>query len=352
MWQCSNCKSSPVMSMRVLLCMALEVHSLLTSSVANREMIAGDPMHAHRTFLDSHKPTAYPYTIQSREGGIPKILHRFWFTPKNGVKQCHPVFVKCREMLERNNPGWEEWIWEDDDMQKLLASQKAKVTFEKAGLSVDTLSSVYWQANWIEKTDIAREIIMHIYGGLYMDHDVCCDHSMNRLLQGNITLRNYGKTNFLAAVPEHTFFVKVLQSIIRTYKTHLLSSEPNEAAADRMRPDWRTQQGWEKVPTIRKTGEYQIRTIMQKMWGTIYAYSGHSALKNGTQIVSSNDVLDGGWNAERGDVCTHRRANTWAPEYYDHPHPTDAMQKEMKKCEHKLLQGTVHGDELSRKAYV
>ncbi|XP_059172624.1 uncharacterized protein LOC131953459 [Physella acuta] len=104
-----------------------------------------------------------PVQITKREtlptGGIPKIpkiIHQTW---KN--EDVPPEFVTWIKSWSDHHPDWEYWLWTDQSARKLISDKYPHLLDIYDG---------YLEP--IRRADALRYIILHEYGGLYIDMDM------------------------------------------------------------------------------------------------------------------------------------------------------------------------------------
>jgi mannosyltransferase OCH1-like enzyme len=96
-----------------------------------------------------------PHTISHQ---IPKIIHQ---TYKSNDLPHH--FKVWREECIRLNPEWEFKLWTDEDNLQLVEEHYPHM--------LELYNSYDW---YIKRVDMARYLILHKFGGLYMDFDMTC----------------------------------------------------------------------------------------------------------------------------------------------------------------------------------
>jgi len=153
---------------------------------------------------------------------IPRILHRVMLPREDGGVDCdgdaEQMMKMTRNHFHNNNPGWSEYIWGIDAIERLLNSS-AKMFAGHEGLE-DFSSTFKNMDEWIYQQDTIRHLILFHYGGLYMDLDIDCTGDVSPFLDGaSLVLRAKAKTNFMATKPRHPFSVDMMRRIGGTFKT-------------------------------------------------------------------------------------------------------------------------------------
>mgnify|MGYP006268409757 CR=1 FL=1 len=148
---------------------------------------------------------------------IPKIIHQVWI----GKKRLPTRWTRdCLEVKDCH-PDWEYKLWRNKDVPALL---------NKFPKNVRNAYVRYWKAGqWAFACDILRYMILHEYGGVYMDCDFVMveNGTLNILpLEKNLILMNMLKSApqipriqirlqncFMASTPQHKFIKRVLDRI-------------------------------------------------------------------------------------------------------------------------------------------
>lgn len=91
----------------------------------------------------------------SRHQNIPKIIHQIWIGP-------NPCPVQWMDTWKTNHPDWEYRLWTEENLPKLRNQQQFDAIKSYSG-----------------KADILRIEILYDYGGIYLDADSECLHSLD-----------------------------------------------------------------------------------------------------------------------------------------------------------------------------
>ncbi|KAL3136090.1 hypothetical protein ABBQ32_007113 [Trebouxia sp. C0010 RCD-2024] len=157
-------------------------------------------------------------TVASPEP-IPKILHHVFLDGLDKLElaetavgtqpgQLFPGYnsswrQSCREV----HPSWKYMFWDNSRAENLI--QTAYPEF---------LATFQSYKNNVQKGDALRPILMHAYGGLYLDIDVECFLPTDELLASRdvvLQLENQHPKSLnnavMASVPGHPFWLKVMQ---------------------------------------------------------------------------------------------------------------------------------------------
>ena len=133
---------------------------------------------------------------------IPKIIHQTWKT-----ENIPAEWVSNQSSWKSYNPQWKYLLWTDIDNENLV-----KTYFP------DLLE---WYKNLkynIQRVDVARTLILYIYGGLYVDLDMICYQPFDNVFRQNDQLllveSSHAKipSNMLmASVPNHPFWLEYIE---------------------------------------------------------------------------------------------------------------------------------------------
>jgi inositol phosphorylceramide mannosyltransferase catalytic subunit len=167
-------------------------------------------------------------TTMSQPGRVPKVVHQTWksTTPPSPYREWRQ---ECIDL----NPDWEFKIWTDDDNRELVR------------LHYPSLLSTYdnYDVN-IKRIDSARYMMLHRYGGVYMDLDITClrpfgntfdttntfyaaeQHSLANLAVENAHGRRENRVAnaFMASSANHAFLTNVFTKLPHTSSDHVLSA--------------------------------------------------------------------------------------------------------------------------------
>ncbi|PAA71557.1 hypothetical protein BOX15_Mlig026308g1 [Macrostomum lignano] len=99
---------------------------------------------------------------------IPKIIHQT-FPTKMVYKNYLPLINSCLTL----NPDWQYYLWTDSDAEALIASKYPGF-----------LSKYLSYKDNLERADSIRYIVLHHFGGIYLDMDVECQRPFFPALSG------------------------------------------------------------------------------------------------------------------------------------------------------------------------
>ena len=110
---------------------------------------------------------------------IPKLIHQIWFQGENNIPPHLKIYQnKCRSMYS----NWDYKFWDKENIELLIKKE------------YNYLWETYtYYPKLIQKIDLAKYIILHKYGGFYLDMDVeCLQNIDNFILQ-------YPNSNFMVS---------------------------------------------------------------------------------------------------------------------------------------------------------
>lgn len=150
---------------------------------------------------------------------VPRIIHQTYKTevlPEN--------FKAWREECKILNPGWEFKLWTDESNLDLVSTYYPELLSMYQGYDVN-----------IKRVDAARYMMLHKYGGVYMDMDLTCLRGFNESTFARentfYAARQHPKGGdeaqrvanaFMASTPGHPFLSKILAALNGTKDYHVI----------------------------------------------------------------------------------------------------------------------------------
>jgi inositol phosphorylceramide mannosyltransferase catalytic subunit len=156
---------------------------------------------------------------------IPKILHRMWLdksiTNNDRAPKKYDKFIKS---FDDHNPDFAVLFWNRDKIYGLFDNHPEILKYKQV-----------WEnlPHHIQKCDMARFIILYLYGGIYVDLDFMCFKNLSPLLNRDLLLvfepREHSETwddpvearlynGFIGSVPKHLFWLEWLNFIVESLK--------------------------------------------------------------------------------------------------------------------------------------
>ena len=146
---------------------------------------------------------------------IPKIIHQVWGGPNNPPLPERLQILS--ESWKEENPDWEYHLWTEKEMDKLVETHFPKYLSFYKDLPYD-----------IQRWDTIRYMILFLYGGVYVDLDSECFHSINPLME-NVKI-GFGEeppfhegsmvrigNAFMASEQENASWLTILDEICQNY---------------------------------------------------------------------------------------------------------------------------------------
>lgn len=157
---------------------------------------------------------------------IPKILHRMWLDKNVSDNKYAPKkYDRFIESFNHHNPEFTVMFWNMNKVENLFDNNPSIAKYKQTWLNLQ---------HHIQKCDMARFIILYLYGGLYVDLDFMCFKNLSPLLnrqlllvfeppehseiwQDPIKARLYN--GFIGSVPKHSFWLDWLDFIVVSLKS-------------------------------------------------------------------------------------------------------------------------------------
>jgi len=152
---------------------------------------------------------------------VPKLIHQTWKS-KDIPEKWQAASDACKHL----HPDYEYKLWTDTEGEELIATKFPWF-----------LSTYRGYAHNIQRVDAVRYFILYEFGGLYIDLDIHCLHSLDYLRHFNFTApKTYpiGLSNdFLVSQPKDPFALRLInnlktwnQWILVKYATVMFSTGP------------------------------------------------------------------------------------------------------------------------------
>lgn len=157
---------------------------------------------------------------QDSEILIPKIIHRIWFVFDPDNPELPEVYKKFDRKLKDLHPDYEIKEWNDK--------------------SIDDFIKKYYPNFWpiynsydmpVKKHDAARYFLLDHYGGIFIQHSLLFQKSIDNLLKGNELLLSEHDSSlkhlfngFMASIPGHPFMKYVISILPERVDKHPVRS--------------------------------------------------------------------------------------------------------------------------------
>jgi len=146
---------------------------------------------------------------------IPRIIHQTWKDERLPVRM-----QKMAASWKRNHPGWEYRLWTDLQNREFVMTHYPHFLMRYDSYPYD-----------IQRVDAVRYLFLYTFGGIYVDLDFECLHSLERLLkdqeclfglepQEHCQIHNRDRiigNALMATVPQHSFFRAIIQDLTDHY---------------------------------------------------------------------------------------------------------------------------------------
>ena len=143
---------------------------------------------------------------------INKLIHQIWIQGINNIPDKYKPYINSWK--SKKNECYTYKLWDDISIRELITNFNCEL------IKIYDYFKLYQQ-----KSDLARYLILYLYGGFYIDIDIeAGDKSLDTLInKNNIVVSNYGyyfvSQSFIGCVPKHDFFKKLLNYIINSSYT-------------------------------------------------------------------------------------------------------------------------------------
>ena len=104
---------------------------------------------------------------------IPRKLHQIWYQGSANISDNGKI---CQNTVKKINNDWDYILWDEAAINNLVEKDYA---WFKPYFNQDT--------NMIQKIDLAKYLILHKYGGIYVDMDFIAMENFNKLLEKIVT---------------------------------------------------------------------------------------------------------------------------------------------------------------------
>lgn len=135
---------------------------------------------------------------------IPRIIHQIWLGEDSPAPPRH--MQAASETWTSVHPEWEHRVWGRSEVEALFASSRP-----------DLLPLFRGYRHWVERADAARYLVLHEYGGAYVDFDIAAVAPLDVLTGESLVLaptRPAGISNdFIMCSPGHPFLGATLDSL-------------------------------------------------------------------------------------------------------------------------------------------
>ncbi|KAL2432514.1 Mannosyl phosphorylinositol ceramide synthase CSH1 [Exophiala dermatitidis] len=173
----------------------LLLHSVSTLLSLLIEDASGDAI--HRAELPEPNSTL----LESRPQLIPKVIHQTY------INESIPAHWKpAQQSCIKLHPDYQYILWTDEKSVDFIAKEYPWF-----------LPTFTGYRHNIQRADAIRYFVLAHYGGIYIDLDDGCQRKLDPLLSYTAWLRRTVPTGIsndvMAAIPQHPFFLRVIESL-------------------------------------------------------------------------------------------------------------------------------------------
>ena len=141
-------------------------------------------------------------SVNHTNSHVPKIIHQTYRDIDSVPFQWQKASNSCRKL----HPNYEYYFWTDKEGRRLIEEQFSCL--------LPTFDSYPYD---IQRADVIRLVALYIYGGVYLDLDIICVKSLDKLLNYGFIIPQtipVGLSNdFLVSKPKHPFLFQVLNDL-------------------------------------------------------------------------------------------------------------------------------------------
>lgn len=173
---------------------------------------------------------------------LPKKVHILFPDRHYDVTHAELPFVQHSIIaLKKLNPGWNVTVYDNDDVDEVIrhGGREGILSQEEVDILVGTATNGTEAAHIVERSDIARLILMYTQGGFYLDADRLVSIPMSKIVQENtkLCLPTYDDVNFCQDLqctsPKNELFL----AMIRDCSNIRMKKGPNGGPLER-RKGW------------------------------------------------------------------------------------------------------------------
>jgi mannosyltransferase OCH1-like enzyme len=134
---------------------------------------------------------------------LPKLIHQIWIQGQDNLPK---EYKENQNTWIYMNPGWEYRLWDDQQLIDLIEEKY-----------YDLLERYMTYTKPVLKADLGRLVVLHEYGGIYLDMDTNCTktYGLDQLYKC-IDINNNNNVVFLsrALVPFQNKRIRRMMSIL------------------------------------------------------------------------------------------------------------------------------------------
>jgi len=140
---------------------------------------------------------------------IPKIIHQTAYSNKD---EWHPIWKHCQQSTLKHFKDFQYKFWDDNSLDNFVKEKYPQIYEEYKNFS-----------KHIIQLDCVRYLLLHYYGGIYIDMDIYCYNNFFDELDKNIYLvesinDELVQNSLMASIPNHPFWIDCCELTIRREK--------------------------------------------------------------------------------------------------------------------------------------
>ena len=147
---------------------------------------------------------------------IPKIIHQSAYSNKN---EWHLIWKLCQPSVLKHFKDFEYKLWDDDSLDNFVKEKYPEFYNEYKKFP-----------GHIFQLDCVRYLLLHYYGGIYIDMDIYCYENFYNELKGEVNLvESIGdelvQNSLMASIPNHPFWIDCFD--LTFFRTKTIKLKPN-----------------------------------------------------------------------------------------------------------------------------
>jgi hypothetical protein len=196
---------------------------------------------------------------------LPQKVHILFPDKHYDITHASLPFVQHSIIALRTlNPDWNITVYDNNDVDAIIrrGGQEGILSHQEVDILVGSDTNKYEAAHIVERSDIARLLLMYLEGGLYLDADRSISIPMSRILQDTtkLCLPTFDDLNFcqdlMCTSPKNELFLDMIRDCSRIR----MKTGPNGGPLERRK-------GWSKAKELFEMGPVVYnRNILQKVF--------------------------------------------------------------------------------------
>lgn len=174
----------------------------------------GETVHTYINFhkVKSEFDIAFKYHVDTMPANasdtlVPKFLHHIWLQENgDGRLENYAESRSTCTAVHKSEDGWQHWLWTEDIATEWVHTQYPQL-----------YQNYTSYAQTIQRSNILRYLVLHHYGGIYLDLDLTCRQPLDELLHAPFLTSSTSKwpvginNAFMLSRPQHPFLDHIIQ---------------------------------------------------------------------------------------------------------------------------------------------